>query len=751
MKLKEVNNTNGPKLVYTEDSGIQILEIDGQYFKNHSKSGKLEDYEDWRLSPEKRAKDLSQKISLKDIAGLMLFTSHLSIPSTGSRAQLYDGQKFEQSDANPWDLTDIQKEYFEKNLIKHTLITTVESPSVVAKWNNKVQSLSEGMDWGIPIINSSDPRHSVNSDTEFNEGSGGKISSWPEQLGLGATFDPKLVKQFGQIASEEYRHMGMTLTLSPQADLGTEPRWMRLVGTFGESPILCSDMIKAYIDGFQTTPEVKGWGNKSVHAMVKHWPGGGSCESGRDAHFGYGKYAIFPGNNMAQHQFPFIKGAFALEDGTKKATSIMPYYSISYNQDKAYNENVGNAYSKYLITDLLREKYNYDEVVCTDWCITEDEPTVINSLLSGDQCWGVEEGYTVSERHYKLLLAGIDQFGGNKDPKPILEAFQMMADDYGFKYAERRFRKSAERILLNMFRVGIFENPYVDPNVAEQVVGKSEFIEAGIKAQERSIVMVKNKDNLLPLKNKTKIFIPKRYYAKRVGWYLDETPDYEDYNLNLSVIKGDFELVDSPDLADIAIVKIKSPEKAFDRYNGYDTNEKAKGKTGYLPISLQYRPYTANSARKVSIAGDSRPNDTLNRTYKDKTINTLNESDLDLVINTKNQMKNKPVIVVVSTSNPFVISEWENYADTILLEFGVATEAIVSILTGRHEPSGLLPMQMPKDMETVENQQEDVPFDMEVYTDILGNKYDFGFGLNYSGIIDDDRTKKYTKYVSAAK
>lgn len=745
MSLKKIKNMNGPELVYSYKSGIKIIEKDGFYFKNHSKTGLLQPYEDWRLSADDRARDLASKLNINEIAGLMLFTSHLAIPSTGVRAQLYDGKSYEDSQANAWDLTDIQKKYFCENYIKHSLVTSVESPEVAARWNNNIQEISESQSWGIPVIHSSDPRHSVNADTEFNEGSGGKISQWPEQLGLAATFDPNEVKKFGKIASLEYRAMGLTLTLTPQADLGTEPRWMRLIGTFGEHIQLCTDMVKAYVDGFQTTYGSKGWGKDSVNTMVKHWPGGGACEAGRDAHFGYGKYAVFPGENFKEHQKAFVNGAFKLDDGTLKASSVMPYYSISYNQDKLYNENVGSSYNKYMITDLLRNEYNYDEVICTDWCITGDEPTNILELLSGDQCWGVEEGYTVAERHYKLLLAGIDQFGGNKDPRPILEAYELMKKDYGEDWAEARFRKSAMRILRNMFRIGLFENPYTDIETAKKVVGNNEYMEAGLETQKKSIVMLKNKNNVLPLSKKTKVYIPKRLHPEQIGWYLEKIPSFVGYNIDIKKIGEVFEIVERPDQADVAIVRIKSPEKAFDRYNGYDIEEVKKGENGYVPISLQYRPYTAKYARQESIAGDPRNINDLNRTYKDKSVDTLNESDLDLVLDTKKQMGDKPVIVIVSTSNPFVISEFEPVVDSILIEFGVTTKALIDILSGDFEPSGLLPIQMPINMKTVELQQEDVAFDMEPYTDSCGNVYDFGFGLNFSGVISDERNKKYTK------
>ena len=157
---------------------------------------------------------------------------------------------------------------------------------------------------------------------------------WPESIGLAATFDPALVLKFGNTAAQEYRALGIATALSPQVDLATEPRWSRFNGTFGENPKLAADMARAYVDGFQTSTgssEIKdGWGYHSVNAMVKHWPGGGPEESGRDAHFAYGKFAVYPGNNFQTQLTPFIDGAFKLDGKTKKAASVMPYYTISY-------------------------------------------------------------------------------------------------------------------------------------------------------------------------------------------------------------------------------------------------------------------------------------------------------------------------------------------------------------------------------------------------------------------------------------
>jgi beta-glucosidase len=99
--------------------------------------------------------------------------------------------------------------------------------------------------------------------------------------------------------------------------------------------------------------------------------------------------------------------------------------------------------------------------------------------------------------------------------------------------------------------------------------------------------------------------------------------------------------------------------------------------------------------------------------------------------------------VVVKVSKPMIFSEIEKSASAILMHVGIQSQAIMEILAGKSEPSGLLPFQMPADMLTVEQQLEDVPRDMTAYTDSAGNTYDFAFGLNWSGVIDDARVKKY--------
>lgn len=735
-----VTQKGGATLGYAPSSGVKLIEDDGYVFKDFNRNGKLDKYEDWRLGFEERAIDLASQLSEEEIAGLMLYSAHQQIPaqSSGYGASTYNGKTLEESGAKPSDLSDEQKAFLKDDNLRAVLITKVQSPEVAAQWNNNVQAYVEGMGHGIPANNSSDPRHETTANAEYNYGAGGEISQWPTSLGLAATFSPELVKQFGQIAAKEYRALGITTALSPQVDLASEPRWTRFTGTFGGDPDLTTDLGRAYIDGFQTSEGeaeiADGWGYESVVAMTKHWPSGGPEEGGRDAHYNYGKYAVYPGNNLADHLQPFVEGAFKLDGPTRTTGAIMPYYTISYGIDPS-GKNVGNNFSKYILTDLLREKYHFDGIICTDWMVTADNKAI--DSFDG-KCWGVEE-LSVVQRHYEALKAGVDQFGGNNAMKPVLEAFAMGVKEFGQEAWNQRIRESARRLLLPMFRTGLFENPYLDPAETKKIVGNQDFMKKGYEAQVKSLVMLKNKNNVLPLKNqKLKVYVPKRYFPPVADFFGNKTKDYWDYPVSLELVGRYYQVVDNPSEADFALVFIQGPMSG----TGFDAADVKRGGNGYVPISLQYSDYVASTARAESVAGGDVKENFVNRSYRGKSIKTANKGDLTLVEATKRQMKDKPVIVVLAATRP-VIVEFEKAADAILVSFGTSNQPLLDIISGKAEPSGLLPCQFPKDMKTVEEQKEDVPRDMIPYVDSEGHAYDFAFGMNWKGVIQDERVYKY--------
>jgi beta-glucosidase len=738
--LRTVTNEGGPTLGYSATSGVTLLFDDGLAFKDLNRNRRLDPYEDWRRSADERAADLASRMSVDEIAGLMLYSAHQAIPavSRGRRPSTYGAKPYEESGAAPSDLSDQQKEFLTNDNLRHVLITSVEGPEVAARWNNNAQALVEGIGLGIPANNSSDPRHRTTSSAEYDAGSGGDISMWPGSLGLAATFDPGLVREFGRIASIEYRALGLTTALSPQIDLATEPRWARVGGTFGEDPRLATDMGRAYVDGFQTSTGEReisgGWGLDSVNAMVKHWPGGGPEEGGRDAHFGYGKYAVYPGDNLADQLRPFTQGAFRLEGETGRASAVMPYYTVSFGQDPS-GDNVGNSYSAYFIGDLLRGTYGYDGVVCTDWGITNDETAV--DAFSG-RPYGVED-LSVAERHYRVIMAGVDQFGGNNDAGPVIDAFHLGVEEHGEAALRARFEQSAVRLLKNMLRTGLFEDPYLDVEASAETVGRPEYMTAGYEAQLDSVVMLKNRDETLPLAQNATVYVPKRRRPPRTTFFGRVEPESLDYPVSMDVVRKYFTVTDDPSKADVALVVVEGPDGG----RGYDRVDVEAGGNGYVPISLQYGPYTATHARATSIAGGDPFEDFTNRSYRGKTVTAVNSSDLTLIRDTRKAMGRKPVVVSVALSRPMVFHEFEKDVDAILATFGVQDQAILDILSGAAEPSGLLPLQMPASMRTVEEQDEDVPHDMECHVDSEGHAYDFGFGLSWSGVIADARTARY--------
>lgn len=728
----EINNQHGKTLGIAKENRARIIEVDGYAFKDLNGNGVLDPYEDWRLPIEERIADLVKRMSVEEIAGLMLYSAHQSVTSKPNLfasmfAGTYDGLPFDQSKKDIWELSDQQKAFLKNDHLRHILLTVVDDAQTAAKWNNQIQAYCESLGLGIPANNSSDPRHTPSANTEFDAGSGGDISKWPQSLGLGATFDPELVRRFGMIAAKEYRAMGLSTALSPQIDLATEPRWMRFDGTFGEDCVLATDMAEAYCDGFQTTEN--GWGKESVNAMVKHWPGGGSGESGRDAHYAYGKFAVYPGNHFKEHLKPFLNGAFQLKHGTHKASAVMPYYTISYDQDQVYHENLGNSYSRYIIHDLLREKYGYDGVVCTDWMITGDNKAM-DQFISG-KCWGVES-LSVAERHYKALMAGVDQFGGNNDILPVLEAYEMGCKEHGEAFMRERFEQSAKRLLKNIFQCGLFEQPYTDPDEAKEIVGCASFMEEGYQAQQKSVVLLKNHNCLLPVEKGKKVYVPKRRRKESRDWFGHVIAAHEEEAVSKELLRRYYPCVDTPFEADFALVFIDSPKSM-----GY-------GEQGYQPVTLQYRSYEAKLARSHSIASD--PNDEIvDRSYQGKSNAPDNEADLDIILETVTAMKGKPVIVSINASNPTIVKEFEEQVDGLLISFNVQSQAVLDCISGVYEPSGLLPFQMPADMETVETQLEDVAHDMFPHQDADGHRYDFAYGMNYRGVIEDERVKKYKK------
>ena len=711
-----VRNEGGAELGLLRDT--PILEKDGCAFKDLAGTGELLPYEDWRLPAKERAKDLAARLSREEIAGLMLYSSHQMVPfrANGHFSGHYGGEDYDPAKHDAAALTDEQLAFLKDDHIRHVLQMRVDDARTSARWSNNLQAVCEREKWGIPVNISTDPRHGAKGGGAEFKNRSSDVSKWPEGIGFAAAGDPELVREFARAAAKEYRALGITTALGPQIDLSTEPRWMRLEDTLGSDPEKVIPMVKAYCDGMQTTEgSPDGWGRDSVITMVKHWPGGGTGEGGRDAHYAYGCFAVYPNGQFEQHMRPFTEGAFRLDGPTGKAGAVMPYYTVSWLEGKP---RVGNSYSEYILKDLLREKYAYDGVVCTDWGITGDPDPSLDSF--GSRCYGVNE-LTEAERHLRIILNGVDQFGGNNRMGPILKAWEIGDEKCGKEYMLERMRLSAERLLTGMFRVGLFENPYLDPEESARVVGQAKFVEAGLAAQARSIVMLKNK-GALPLKKGCRLYVPERSERAYKSFMRTVVPASVSDPLDGIDFSGYFTRVSDPAQADAALVMMESPLS-----DPYDPADLAQGGNGYRPLTLQYRPYTALEARKPSIAGGDWRESFTDRSYRGKSNTCRNESDLDNVIEARKAMGDRPVIVSLHMHNPTVMSEFEPLADAIAVDFGVSSRVLLDVLFGERQAGGSLPYNLPRDMAAVEKHGEDEIEGPEPYTDSDGNAYKLGY------------------------
>src|SRR6185312_8088208 len=209
---------------------------------------------------------------------------------------------------------------------------------------------------------------------------------------------------------------------------------------------------------------------------------------GEDPHFPYGKDQVYPGGMFEYHMRVFEA---AFDAGTAQ---IMPYYGRPVGTEL---EAVGFGYNRDVVTGLLRERYGFDGVVCTDWGLVTDAPLPDGSVFAA-KCWGVEE-LTLEERLAKIVEAGCDQLGGEELPELLVELVR------AGRISEERIDESARRLLRDKFRLGLFDDPFVDPDEAARTCGAPAFRAAGDRAQRRSAVLLAN-DGVLPLAPAARVY-----------------------------------------------------------------------------------------------------------------------------------------------------------------------------------------------------------------------------------------------------
>ncbi len=503
IKIQSIKSEGRDKLVGPAPS----LQLDGHTFRDLNKNGELDPYEDGRVAIEARVEDLLSQMTVEEKAAQMfqpfLFSTEVNITPMKVMALFYPPEDYIAS----------------RGLTHLTSALAPDDPRVHIKWVNDNQKMAEQTRLGIPITFSSDPRHSNKKGAAmFMKG----LSQWPDATGFAAIGDSLLMVRFGQIAAREYRAIGLHTSLHPVADLATEPRWGRIAGTFGEDANLSAMLTAAYIHGMQGET----LNPTSVSTMTKHFSGGGPQKDGWDAHFKYGKDQVYPGNNFEYHLIPFKAAIKA------KTAQMMPYYGIPVGQT---SEDVGFAFNKEIITDLLKDSLNYKGIVCSDWGILRDPSSAIAGFTE-PMDHGVEDldVYTQTE---KALNAGIDQFGGNDNPQLIVK----LVEDG--RINEARLDRSVRKLLHQKFTLGLFDNPYVDEERALNDIRRPEDVNLGFRTMLQSAVLLKNTGQLLPLRPKTKVYIE---------------------NLDKDLGTEYFDIVDKVEDADFVILNLDPPYEPRD-------------------------------------------------------------------------------------------------------------------------------------------------------------------------------------------
>jgi beta-glucosidase len=615
--------------VVSRSSGI--IEQEGLRFKDLNRNKILDPYEDWRLSPARRVRDLVSRMTLEEKTGMMM---HGTARSAGPLGPVGVGTSYD-VDANGKLIRDAGV---------NSLITRLGGdPSSLAGQNNRLQEIAENTRLGIPLTISTDPRNHFQYVVGASVQSG-RFSQWPEPLGLAAIRDPALVRRFADIARQEYRAVGIQETLSPQADLATEPRWSRINGTFGEDPELAEKLVRAYVEGFQHG--ASGIDSAGVLAVVKHWVGYGAQKNGYDSHSSYGRYATLSARNIDTHIKPF-RGAFAAH-----VAGVMPTYSIL--EGATLNgrplEQVGAGFNRQLLSDLLRTRYGFDGVILTDWAVTNDCSDICrNGFPAGQRPtfagiampWGVEQLPKI-DRFAKAVNAGVDQFGGTEEAQFLVQGVR------SGKISSSRIDESVRRIAVQKFRQGLFENPYVDTARVGRTVGSPEFQREATAAQRRSIVLLENKKEILPL-----VARGKRVYLHHIDPQI--------------AARYGFTVVPDLSQANIAIVRTDAPFETLH--------------PNYMFGSMQH---------------EGRLD------FKD------GDPELEEI---KRIAGAVPTIVTVYLDRPSIMTSLKDRASALLANFGVSDAALLDVVTGVAQPEGKLPFELPSSMEEVEAQRSDVPHD----------------------------------------
>lgn len=692
-----------------------LISRDGYQFRDANGNGQLDPYEDWRLSAQARVADLLPRMSLQQKAGLMMIDT-LNAGCAGAT----DGT----SAANF-----VQTQQMRRFILRNSANATASdcsgspgrggftvTPTQLAGFANAVQALAEAEPLGIPALFKDNARNHYNNDPRFGiSAAAGAFTEFPREAGIAAaalgTGDMAPVQALTEVMAAEWRAVGLRGAYAYMADLATEPRWYRVSETFTEDADLNARIMTTLVQGLQGGPVSD---KTAVALTMKHFPGGGPQEQGLDPHYSFGKQQVYPGGRFGEHLKPFMA---AINAGV---SSVMPYYGvpISVTYEGVTYDQTGFAFNKQIVTDLLRGKLGFQGYVNSD-------TGIIN-----DRAWGLE-GQTVPQRVAAAVNAGVDVLSG-------FSSNQTLTDLVGAGLlSEARITEAAGRLLTEQFKLGLFENPYVDVTQVDAVIGSAAHRAKGQLVQKQSIVLLQNSvtegsTRRLPLATGLKV------YTMGMG-----KTDVEGYGY--TVTDGNTTTPGTrPSAAghDVAVIRVQvtNPVSVTAAY-------RSKGATtGADPTLLNPRtgqvwgaedPCVTHAAQNPTcvddaslIFGGAFPWEagqlsftTMAAAQSWKVSPSL--SDIQAVMN---EVGAKNTVLAIYFRQPYVLDEASGLrnAGAIVATFGVSDVALMEVLTGKFKPQGKLPFALAKTLQAVQDNQPDAPGYPTADT-----LYPYGFGLSY--------------------
>lgn len=600
-----------------------ILEVDGYQFIDLNANGKLDVYEDWRQDAETRAGDLVSQMTVREKIAQMQHPTYL--PRADGKIAPY------------------LKNYCSEYGIGMLLIRELNSVEAAATTMNTIQEYAEESRLGVPVLVSMDSVHGL------SYVSGATVT--PHNLALAATRDEALVTKLAEIARDEHLAVGVRMTLSPEADIASEPRWGRVMETFGEDPDLVTQMVTAQVVAFQNGRD--GLNTGSIVACMKHFPGAGPQMEGKDT-----SPIISSEETLQIHLKPYYA---ALE---VNVASIMPYYSVPLALDME-NSAIG---SKATLQDLLRDEMGFTGIIQTDW----------GMIWAIQEALGTMTGEEVSDE--EAILIGVTQSRVDGIGGESIRLIDLMEEyTQEGKIDEAILTAAATRIVKVKFEMGMFENPYCDVDYAVSFVGNEENQKVNLQAAREAMTLLKN-DGALPLNPDAKQTIlvcgPRAFDTDSLvgGWssaqdglaIADAVAAYAGENTTVLTEKEDVEVIkELAQQADVIIVSIGEPSYQHDPVWGYDTLEIVQSQQEILEAAV------ASGKTVITVVTGGRP---YILTWCDENTNAILEA---------------------------------YYPGA---KGGIA---IAETLYGMNNPTGKTPMQFPRNMESVNAQEGDVSFDLE--------------------------------------